>query len=397
MKTKTYPKARRPTAFSLIELMVSVAVLSILLVIVFQMLDQMQKVWKRTRQTVTEFKDSRTGFDELGRRLGQATMNAYYGYKFKTGSLGPSKISTKYGTEIIRQSELHFVSGPAQPVLFNGSTTKAEGGRPGHAVFFQAPFGFCRDRNQSNQGRLQYEQLNSLLNAWGYFVEFNTDELDRPLFLNKLRNAPKPRPRYRLMEFRQPTEYLQIYKLNLQNATSLTPKDSYAWFTQGLFSVNSEWNSQVQDVGSSQTFFRTVRPIAENIIAMIILPRGSESGTSSATAATALAPAYLYDTRSWQTRSATNALNLRTRHVLPPILDISFITVEENSFATFALRTGIEQAKDDPKLVTSELFQDATKSVKDFDTIEKKLRSLRLEYRIFNSTIRLRESKWTDT
>jgi uncharacterized protein (TIGR02599 family) len=130
---------------------------------------------------------------------------------------------------------------------------------------------------------------------------------------------------------------------------------------------------------------------------MIILPRGSESGTSSAAATTALAPAYLYDTRSWQTRSATNALNLRTRHVLPPILDISFITVEENSFATFALRTGIEQAKDDPKLVTSELFQDATKSVKDFDTIEKKLRSLRLEYRIFNSTIRLRESKWTDT
>ena len=79
---RNIPRVGR-AAFSLIELMVSVAVLSLLLVIVFQMLEQMQKTWKRTRQTVTEFKDARNGFDEMGRRLGQATMNAYYGYDYE--------------------------------------------------------------------------------------------------------------------------------------------------------------------------------------------------------------------------------------------------------------------------------------------------------------------------
>ena len=230
MKTQPLSHFRRSAAFSLIELMVSVAVLSILLVIVFQMLDQMQKTWKRTRQTVTEFKDSRTGFDELGRRLGQATMNAYFGYNYVKKPI--QGISTRYGAEIVRQSELHFVAGPAEEVLFKGSKSKAAGGMPGHAVFFQAPFGFCYDRNKLDSSRLQYEQLNSLLNAWGYFVQFNTDELDRPDFLNQLRNAPKVRPRYRLMEFRQPTEYLQIYKLGLRDLASTSPINSYRWFTK---------------------------------------------------------------------------------------------------------------------------------------------------------------------
>ena len=149
MKIFSRPRPVFRAAFSLIELMVSVAVLSLLLVIVFQMLEQMQKTWNRTRQTVSEFKDARNGFEEMGRRLGQATMNAYWGYEYQTATL--NGIKTRYGREIIRQSELHFVSGPAS-VLFAGGTSKALGSRPGHAVFFQAPFGFCFERDKVDLG-----------------------------------------------------------------------------------------------------------------------------------------------------------------------------------------------------------------------------------------------------
>ena len=385
------PKAR--AAFSLIELMVSIAVLSLLLVIVFQMLEQMQKTWKRTRQTVSEFKDARSGFEEMGRRLGQATMNAYYGYDYKLQTL--NGIRTRYGREIIRESELHFVSGPSS-VLFKGATASSGGSRPGHAVFFQAPFGFCFDRAQKDKSRLQYEQLNNLINAWGFFVEFNTDELDRPRFLNQLRNAPAPRPRYRLMEFRQPTEYLQVYKINLRDLPSGTrQQETYRWFTEGLFAVNSIWNSQ-PEAGKDATFFRTVRPVAENIIAMIILPRESESSTTGKRVED-LAPDYLYDTRRWQWSSATGVLARKTRHQLPPIMDVSFIAVDETSFATYVTRTGIKNLEDDPKLISDEIFNKAINLTKDFEEIETKLKALGLEYRIFSTTIRLRESKWTDT
>lgn len=379
-------------AFSLIELMVSVAVLSMLLVIVFQMLEQMQKTWKRTRQTVSEFKDARNGFEEMGRRLGQATMNAYYGYQYAEVPL--QGIRARYGQEIIRQSELHFVCGPST-TLFGTARAEGQGSRPGHAVFFQAPFGFVYDRDRQNKERLQFEQLNNLLNAWGYFVQFNTDELDRPLFLNTLRNAPAPRPRYRLMEFRQPTEYLQVYKLNLREMKSPNQKKMYEWFTEGLFSVNSVWNTQTK-ASTNDTFFRTVRPIAENVVAMIILPREADS-TSTNKKIEDLAPDYLYDTRRWQWSSPTAAIAKQTRHQLPPILDVTFIAVDETSFSNYASRTGIVSVDEDPKLISDELFGKADKQIKDFEEIEKYLTEIGLDYRIFSTTIRLRESKWTDS
>ncbi len=396
MKNQSSIAKRRHSAFSLIELMVSVSVLSLMLVIVFQMLEQMQKTWKRTRQNVAEFKDARTGFEEMGRRIGQATMNAYFGYQYKDGApLGG--FSTRYGNQIVRESELHFVCGP-NTVLFDGAKSEAGGSRPGHSVFFQAPFGFCFDEHKDDKSRRQYEQLNGLLNAWGYFVEFNTDELDRPRFLNKLRNAPAPRPRYRLMEFRQPTEYLQVFKLNLRDMKQgSSPKSMYRWFSEGLFSVNSTWNTQKDP--PKGLFFRTSRPIAENIVAMIIQPRESKS-KDSAKKPEDLAPKYVYDTRLWQQGGAGAALTglpFKTRHKLPPILDVSFIAVDEASFSTYALRNGIEGPDQDPKLVSEELFTQADKRAKDFDECEKRLRSLGLEYRIFNTSIRLRESKWTDT
>lgn len=381
-------------AFSLIELMVSITVLSMLLVIVFQMLEQMQRTWKRTRQTVSEFKDARNGFDEMNRRIGQATLNSYFGYKWESKTL--NGIPTRYGRQITPESELHFVCGPTKTLLGEEGPSEV-GSRPGHAVFFQAPFGFCVNRDADNAKRLQYEQLNSLLNAWGYYVEFNTDEFDRPRFLNDLRNAPAPRLRYRLMEFRQPTEFLQVYKLNLRDSKSKVQSDPYyKWFSEGLFAVNSRFNTQKEAPASNEEFFRTTRPLAENIIAMFILPREADvEGTGKKPED--LAPNYLYDSRQWQWSGSTQAAILRTKHQLPPIMDITFVAVDEASFANYLDRSSIKAVSDEQKLVEKDAFTKASDFTEDMNSFEEKLTSLKLDYRIFSTTIRLRESKWTDS
>ncbi|RYD37030.1 MAG: Verru_Chthon cassette protein C [Verrucomicrobiaceae bacterium] len=393
---KTLPKLTpgRRAGFSLIELMVSITVLSMMLVIVLQMLEQMQRTWKHTRQSVSEFKDARTSFDELSRRIEQASLNAYYGYVWGTAPIPGGGGNVRYGRQITPESELQFVSAP-NSVLFSNTKAENVGSRPGHGVFFQAPFGFCIQRDKDDNSRYQFEQLNSLLNAWGYYVEFNSDEMDRPKFLNTIKNAPAPRLRYRLMEFRQPTEYLQIYKLNLRDKVSSNQKEYYKWFTDGLFGVNSPWNTATDPPASGTTFFRTTRPMAENIIAMFIQPRKPTSANSNARLED-LAPDFIYDTRRWQwsTSKATNVA--ASKHQLPPIMDITFVAVDENSFSNYMNRNNITKVEDDPVLVDKETFVNAIKFTEDLKGLQDKLTSLKLDWRIFSASIRLREAKWID-
>ena len=96
------------------------------------------------------------------------------------------------GREIIPQSELHFVCGPAEELGISVKNSRQVGQRYTHAVFFQAPFGFCIDEDKNNKGRLQYDKMNSLMNAWGYFVEFNTDEHMRPDTTRETLGALRP-------------------------------------------------------------------------------------------------------------------------------------------------------------------------------------------------------------
>ena len=53
------------------------------------------------------------------------------------------------------------------------------------------------------------------MNSWGYYVERNTDEDQIPEFLSGFETITA-KERYRLMEFRPPTENLKVYSSNLQ-------------------------------------------------------------------------------------------------------------------------------------------------------------------------------------
>ena len=165
MKTPPLLSSRRPLrrGFSLIELMVSTAVLSMLLIIVFQMLKGVQTTWKRTRQDVGEFKDARHAFEEITRRVSQATLNTYFSYKYDEQTVKGVKL--RMGREIIPQSELHFVCGPAEELGITKKNSRQVGQRYTHAIFFEAPFGFCIDDHKSKKDQLQYEKMNGLTRA----------------------------------------------------------------------------------------------------------------------------------------------------------------------------------------------------------------------------------------
>ena len=388
-----FPPARRTRrrAFSLIELMVSTAVLAMLLIVVFQMLRGMQVTWKRTRQDVGEFKEARQAFEDISRRVSQSTLNTYFSYRYDEQTV--NGITLRMGREIIPQSELHFVCGPAEELGITQKNSRQVGQRYSHAIFFQAPFGFCIDEDKKNKEQLQYEKMNGLMNGWGYYVEFNTDELDRPQFLKQLDNSPKPRPRYRLMEFRQPTEYLQVYKLHLRELDKSASKDKvYEWFNEGLYSVNSDWNNSLED-RDTEGFFRTSRVLADNIVAMILHPREADEKRESTK--DELAPDYHFDSRRFQW-GGKGKIATATKHQLPPVIDVTFVAVDEVSFNALCVREGIKSADDDPEFLDKDAFTKVQDFRKDLKALETKLVSKKLDYRVFNTSLRIRESKWTE-
>ena len=187
-------------AFTLLELMVSMTVLSLIMLLVFQMLDTTQKTFQSSRARASTFKEARVAFEGITRRIGQAMLNTYFDYKYPNNN----PLSTPSGYE--RKSDLHFISGKASTLLRGGKYST-------HCVFFQAPLGFSlRPENQS---------LGSLLNSWGYFIERDNDNDQIPQFLRSYSGVGSSGERYRLMEFRPPTENMQVYGANLRNRYSI--------------------------------------------------------------------------------------------------------------------------------------------------------------------------------
>ncbi|WP_009965576.1 prepilin-type N-terminal cleavage/methylation domain-containing protein [Verrucomicrobium spinosum] len=159
---------RKFEAFTLIELLVSVAVLTVLLLLLTRVLSDTQTTWARAHARTEEFREARAVFEAISARLSQATLNSYWGYK-----LDAKNSPTRY----LRQSELHFVSGPA-PVLLGADVPAC-----GHAVFFQAPLGENLEAGGLPSSLGNPDGLKNLLNAWGWYVSYESDLPQRPPFL----------------------------------------------------------------------------------------------------------------------------------------------------------------------------------------------------------------------
>ncbi|MBC8001055.1 MAG: Verru_Chthon cassette protein C [Opitutaceae bacterium] len=344
---------RERRGFTLVELLVSMAVLSIFLVVLLMLTDISQKLWRRTSSSIQMFERARASFDVITRRLSQATVSTYLDYYDSSGARRNPTSTTFVPSSYGRASDLHFRSGVTSAILGSGIAA------PTHGAFFFAPLGFT-DNNAS------YRDLPNLVNPVGYFVEFANDASERPAFLQ---SAGLPdRYRYRLIEVVQPAQDFKGYP-------ALTDTD---------LTNDSNWLTEAGGLKAS-TFKHT---LAENIIAFVVRPELSER---DAAAAGLPKPWNLTDGYSYNSRAGKiNAKDKMQFAQLPPLVRVSMVAVDENVAAR--LTTGST-----PPAVfdTSSLFLDPDKFDADLQTLEASLSAARVQFRTFSSVISLRAAKWS--
>jgi uncharacterized protein (TIGR02599 family) len=339
-------RRRRTAAFTLVEVLVSSAIVVVMVGFLLTVTDQTARIWTSTAAKVEQFREARSGFERVTTRLAQATLNTYWDYDSATAP-------TRYE----RRSELRFVADSATSLLGTSGTTT----RITHAVFFNAPMGFTA--TDADRG------LANALNALGYFVEFGDDTAQRPAFITT--DMLGPRWRFRLMEFAQPTEKFSLYQFTNGNPGAKTT----AWFTADVNSTAAAGMKRV---------------VAENVIAFIITPRlakAEELPLQSNPTHSPLAPAYSYDS----TNTNANPL-LNPRNQLPPVVQLTMVAIDDRS----AEKLGLDSTKSDVfEIVKSKLFTNTANFTDDLATLEATLAQKKVRYRIFTTNVHIRAAKWS--
>lgn len=387
MRNFPHPKPGIRSAFTLLEMLVSMVVLLILAMVVFSLTTATAKVWKGTTTKIDAFQGARTAFEAMTRNLSQATLNTYWDYFDANGNALNGGAIDHYG----RNSELHFICGQAgytapgtvtsaaSGLITSGSNSsgKTPSVRPAHAVFFVAPVGGSSDT--SLQG------LDKLLNALGYYVEFNDDSKIRPAFLRA--NTANIRYRFRLMEMSQATENLGIYNPN------------YA-ASKGIANYTKWYNAPITN--------GDVRPIAENIIALIIQPKRSVAETTDANGnkLQPLSPNYAYDSRNQDALKKPPTVNNLQRYQLPPLVQVTMVALDETSAQRLALKhnTTAPVFGSSSKDFLKDGFKTApvpTESIPnppntDLTDLLGWLDSNHYTYRVFTSNVLIRGAKWSE-
>ncbi len=334
---------RSGKGFTLVEMLVSLALLSVISVLLVSMTNSTASTWRYATAKIEQFSGATAGFEAITRRLSQATLNTYWDYDSPTA---PKKY--------LRQSDLRFISGNTQTLV-----SKTSPRRPTHGIFFQAPLGFVDDTDK-------FGGLDNLLNTWGYYVEFNKDT--RPDFINNLPTAPPLRYRYRLMELMQPSNGLSIYSYT-SGKPLYTGKD---WFSVPMASATPP-----------------AHVLAENVIALVLLPKFSKNEKNSGGSAYseyALAPLYSYDS------TTTNAdAGLNPKNQLPPVVQVTLVAIDEASASRIA--KGTTPPSFDSQLST--LFTNAQNYDADLKTLQTTLIASHIGYRVFTTNVSIRAAKWS--
>lgn len=381
--------------FTLVEVMVSVTILVVLMMIVANFVSLVQRTWVRSNSQVSQFREARLAFDLLTRNLSQATLNTYWENEFDNlGNDSAGQVITK-AKNYIRQSELQFVCGPT--VGANGLFAAGNAQNyPGHGVFFQAPLGVTGFVPTGATAAADTQNLVNLMCGRGYFVEWGSDESFRPAFLSTLTSVP-PRFRLRLMEFSPTAEQNMIYSPALRPIVT----NSKMWFQGAL---GNEVTSGTE-TAANRAF---TRPVAENILCLVISPQNSVVGTAFAGGGAgaganpySIAPQYAYDSTLVTNPGATagSGGTQGTRHLLPPILKVSMVALDHLAGEQLSSNQTLREA-----VVSSVggLFKSASQLQADLDgtptqpgTLEQFLISKRLNFRIFTTSISLKQSRWS--
>lgn len=377
------------------ELLVSMTFLVILMLVVTQVVALVQRNWVRANSRVSQFREARVAFDTLSRNLSQATLNTYWENEFDALGTDSAGQARRKARSYIRQSELQFICGPTSQVI-TGAAGNASN-YPGHAVFFQAPLGVTRLVAATAANQANTENMVNLMCGRGYFVEWGSDESFRPPFLQSMTSVPT-RSRLRLMEYSPTSEMNRIYDSSLRPLvdTATGTNNGKRWFNEGPSAVMA---STVQEGETSATRAFT-RPIAENILALVISPQlekvvGVDNPYS-------IAPQCFYDSCLTVNPGANIGANLQgTQHLLPPLLKVTMVALDERS-GEFLAREENKSLRDDVLGTVSGLFKNAATLDEELDgvddnqgTLEQFLLTNKLSYRLFTTTIALKQSRWS--
>ena len=340
------------SGFTLVELLVSTALIALVALLLVTMTNSTAATWRYTTGRIEQFRGADTAFEAMTRRLSQATLNTYWDYD------SPTK-PTKY----LRESDLRFITG-SMTVGAKKLLTTASPRRPTHGVFFQAPLGYVDDA-------ANFSGLDNLLNTWGYYVEFRDEVIARPAFISQ-----PARYRYRLMELMQPSNSLSIYNFTSGKAATYTAKD---WFSAALPT------SAVAPVATTPPPPPLLaHALADNVIALVVLPKLSKKDETST--GKTLSKDYSYDSTSTDTDPDINP-----KSQLPPIVQVTLVAIDEISAARMA--NGLTPPALDASL--DAIFLNSTKFDADLVTLQKTLTDQRISYRVFTSNVSIRGAKWS--
>lgn len=385
------PAAR---GFTLVELLLSMTILSVLMLVVVNVIGIVQQQWTRSNSRVTAFREARTAFDVLTRNLSQATLNTYWMADTNVIGKDAANIDLLAATGYSRHSELQFVCGKT-----TGMLTAAAGAPhlyPGHAVFFQAPLGVTRLANLT----VNTESMTNLLCGRGYFVAWGDDSGFRPPFLADV-STVKPRFRYRLMEYSPTSESNQIYfdpihANDLANRRPITdPGRSKAWFKDDAL------QSQATSTEGAGTRAFT-RPVADNIIALVISPQNDY--TPGGAAPEIIAPFYEYDSVLVTNPGALPpSINNKqgTQHLLPPLLKITMVSLDGAAGERLAeggneSQQGRLASKLAPLFHSAANYNDPNSAYNnDLKELQDFLVEEKLNFRVFSTTVVMKQSRWS--
>jgi uncharacterized protein (TIGR02599 family) len=389
-------KTHRAGAFTLVEILVSTALVVVIMGLLVTVMDQTGKVWERTRGRTDQFRDARAAFDSMTQRLSQATLNTYWDYD-----------KPSFPTRYQRRSELRFTSGQAETLLPKFETRE----RLTTCVFFHAPAGFSATEGRpvgaaADRAAQGYRGLENMVNAWGYYLEFGDDIPFRPAFVSE-QIMPK-RFRFRLMEFMLPSEKLVTY--NLTSGSTSTTVSGVRVFDKPFSNTYNKTGWFLDPLnaamGKKDDSAATIHVLAENIVALAIIPRLPKREEQELQPAggdnSPLAPNYEYDSSpkgvgdSRYTKGELNPTNQ-----VPPVLQVTMVAIDERS----AVRAGLTEAsanvfhvrsrfKETSKF-TEDLRIDSTKAEDADQSLERELIRQRVQYRIFTSNVPIRTAKWS--
>lgn len=361
---KTCRPSPRRQAFTIVELLLSVTILSLLILLLGDTVGRIQSTMSRATAHVAQFQEARSALDVMSSTLSQAVMDGYWAYDNATAP-----------TAYQRASDHHFILAGGQSLI----GTQVE---PSQAMFFQAPLGFAGTftEDAAATGGPGLEHLHQLVNCVGFYLQYGSDIPERPAFMQSgtAQVTNPPRSRFRLMQYSQPAEESTLYSYSLRLNKAISRAAALKWFQDDLADHS--------------------RPVADNILGMVLVPysinvtrHGSSNFSDMKMEPDA---AYGYDSRAFQWGGA-DAISVSRRHQLPPMVQITLFATEEKSYDRFvSLSGGDAAAAGKVREVFKDRFTDYSKFEEDLEAVETGLNEMKLHHKTLTTTVSLRGSKW---